>query len=386
MFNLIYAAAKAQDENTLNTLVEYTKDAIDAKEGFFTPAGFLARKGDIQAAEWLRLRGANVDQIAFAAAAGNLQEYALKLNQYGSPIQTERYMVAPARTVSVPGNYKLPPRHSHGPMARRTYVPGRSVHVAASHSYRRTDTIATVDWIAAGAAFGGHVEFAEELRTKHYARLSIIVEWAMHGSQYDYIKKLYEQAVIKGADFVSHTKNNNLFTTPEQILYTLSRIKNQKLREEIISYLSNTQPSPSNVPSILNKANLIHAIMSVHKLSYKQAYYYNNVEINQWFLLANHTSIGPDNVVLPHDITISIMRYISHGELSVDDAKKIYEKLFDRYYRLPTMRRFEKYVDSKGLFHWTYHSDRAVSLNKAVEQSGCVSTTALLLRTTAWFF
>lgn len=381
-FQLVYNAAIAQDEAALKTLITQGGVSLDVKKDFFTPAGLLAKEGNIKAAEWLRNQGADVNQIAFGAAAGNHSEYALQLNTlHGQPVKMETILVRPASESRSSSFYTINgQRPMHGPNAGRKVY--RYYKTPALYREKRKNLeMVTIDWIAAGAAFGNHRELVETCRAKQNALLEPIVEWSLRGNHYDYINWLRQHTYeLTGADFVRIAKINSA----DQILHALSHINSKILRDEIAKCFSKLP----ELPDLIKKAQTTRKTMARRRLTFDQALCFNNNEIKMCLSVFNQCApIGPNKIRLPLDIIFKIMHFISDNKITLKDARIIYETLFDRYYRLPTIRRLNQYIDKRtSAFQRANYPDRALDLKNNIAGSTYTFNIANFLNSEISFF
>lgn len=259
-FKNIYNAAIKKDKESLKASLAKGAciDEREKNENFSTPAGRLAREGNIEAANWLINNfGANIEFVIEGYLKSDHAEEAKKLcDKYKIDFNVKK-----AGKMPVLADYDY------------TYV-----HVDQPRK-------AHVDHLRAILA-AGDMNFSHHLANRFNKKLrnDFIIQYAMHGGHLYYVEKLYSRSNKLPADFaqwlgvkpIARMPIGNTscrFTTPELALHSLSFVNNSAFIDKIVQAVESTFKDglPYDISSIAVKAKQINKLMKTYGFDYPAA-------------------------------------------------------------------------------------------------------------------
>lgn len=299
-FNQIYAIAKESKVNyeeaakKLEKILEdYKVEALKKSpicvgapleqqdNNKLTPAGKLAFEGDEEAAEFLRIFGADAGAIGSGAARGRYREYAeyLRLNYCTGPLDT--LIIAMGAAKGGDQDYAEELRLNNDIVADEltcSAIEGGHLEYA---EYLRSEHGANVDIIAYATSALGYRDYTEYLRTDCNADIKTIVTGASGGGYIAYVeylcrKKYYRDIAVIAERISSYQR---IIKNEQEVLRSLA--ENDKFRIELNAELKKHTPFPE-LNELINKAERIATYRP--KYNFDQCLALGNVELNIWYL------------------------------------------------------------------------------------------------------
>jgi hypothetical protein len=189
---------------------------------------------------------------------------------------------------------------------------------------------ANVNDIAAGAAIGGHRDYAEHLRQNHGANVNNIARGAAIGGHRDYAEHLRINHGANVNDIAKGTADSFGFVNKTIALHSLSFMTNKNYRAQIAKELKDQKLVSFDVTKLVPKAERIAELRP--KYNYSQCIAFGNREIQTWYLQCA-VLVGNGKNKLAPELFLSVATYLS--PLTHNEAGDFYKKSrFDMFQKL----------------------------------------------------